>query len=78
MSKLKFEREAIYEGLPVESYYTYNGIYTYKEFSRDMHGKGQGIRHSGVGGHNKNGVTDNAIKNVVRIAINMMIHAVMR
>ena len=49
MSNLKFEREAMDSGVPVESYYTDNGIYTSKDFTRDMYCKGQVIRKSGVG-----------------------------
>ena len=43
-----------------------------------IHGKGQVIRHSGVGGPHHNGVVENTIKNVVRIAKTMTIHAVLR
>ena len=64
--------------MPVESYSTYNVIYTSKEFNRELHVKGQEIRHSGVGGHHYNMVTDNKINNVVRISITMMIHAALR
>ena len=31
-------------GVSVESYYIYNGIYTSKEFTRDLHGKIQKIK----------------------------------
>ena len=65
-------------GVTVKSYYIDNGIYTSKEFTRYLHGKGQGISHSGLGGHNHNGVEKNVINNVVRISRTMMIHAVMR
>ena len=41
MSKLNFEREAMGAGVPVESYYTDNDICTFKDFTRDMNGKGQ-------------------------------------
>ena len=78
ISKLKFEMEAMGSILPVGRYYIDNGIYNSKEFTRDLNGKGQGIRHSGVVGHHKNGVADNSIKNVVRISRTMMIHADLR
>ena len=65
VSKLKFEREAMGSEVPVERYSTYNDIYTSKQFNIDLHGKVQGIRHSGLGGHHQNGVTDNEINNVV-------------
>ena len=53
---------------------TDNFIYTSKEFTRELNGKGQLIRHSRVGGHYHNVVEYNSIKNVVRISIIMMIH----
>ena len=40
-----------------------------------MYSRGQGIRHIGVGGHHKNSVAYNAIKNVVIIDRTMMIRA---
>ena len=60
-------------GVPVDIYCTYNGIYTSKEFTRELHGKVQVIIHSGVGGNYHNGVAYNSINNVVRIARTMMI-----
>jgi hypothetical protein len=77
-SKLKYEREAMSTGIQVQSYSSDNGIYTSKEFMRELHTKGQGIKHSGVGGHHHNGVAENSIKNVVRLARTMMIHAALR
>ena len=65
-------------GVPVDRYFMDNGIYTSKQFTRDLHGNGQVIRHSGVGGRHHNGVSDNAIKNVVRISRTMIIHAALR
>ena len=65
-------------GVPVESYSTDNGIYTSKAFTRELHSKGQEIRHSVVGGHRQNRVADNAIKNLVRISRTVMIHAALR
>ena len=78
MSKFKFEREAMGAGVPVESYYTGNGIYTSKDCNRELRGKGQGIRHCVVVGHNHNGLAYNAIKDVVIISITMIIHATLR
>ena len=78
MYKLKFEREAMGVGFPVNIYSTYNVIYSYKEFNRDLHVKFQVIRHSGVGGHHHNWVAYNEINNVVRISRTMMIHATLR
>ena len=78
ISKLKFENEAMGAGVPVESYSTDNGISNSKEFTRYLHVKGQGIRHSEVGGCHHNGISYNAIKNVVRIDITMMVHSALR
>ena len=75
MPKLKFEREALGAGVPVESYSTDNAIYTSKDFTTELHDKDQGIRHNIVGVYHNNGVSDNENKNVVIIARTMMIHA---
>ena len=65
-AKLRFEREAAAVGVHVRAYCTDNGVYTSKEFVAELASKGQGIKHSGVGGHHHNGVAENAIKNSVR------------
>ena len=74
-SKLMFERDAQTSGVTVKAYCTDNGVYTSKEFMKELDASGQGIKHSGVGGHHHNGVAENGIKNVVRIARTLMIHA---
>ena len=56
MYNLKFDMESMGEGVPVESYSTDNGIYNSKDFTRYFNGKGQGIRHIGVGGNHHNGL----------------------
>ena len=77
-SKLIFECEALQLGIDVLNYQTDNGIYTSQEFLKEMIEKGQGLKHSGVGGHHHNGPAKNAIKNVVRKATTMMIHSALR
>jgi hypothetical protein len=77
-AKLRFEREAAAAGVHVRAYCTDNGIYTSKEFAAELSSKGQGIKHSGVGGHHHNGVAENAIKNTVRTGRTMMIYAALR
>ncbi len=74
-SKMSFEREALQVGVGVANYQTDNGVYTSQEFLKELIEHGQGIKHSGVGGHHHNGPAENAIKNVVRWATTMMIHA---
>ena len=54
-SKLIFECEALQLGIDVLNYQTDNGIYTSQEFLKEMIEKGQGLKHSGVGGHHHNG-----------------------
>ena len=78
MSKLKFEREAYTARVTVKDYRTDNGIYTSREFAKELESKGQGITHSGVGGHHHNAVAENGIKHIVRSAWTMMIHAALR
>ena len=77
-AKLTFEREALQVGVQVKDYQTDNGVYTAKEFLEELTKEGQGIKHSGVGGHHHNGVAENNIKTVVRRAQTMMIHAALR
>ena len=55
-----------------------NGVYTSQEFLKELISNGQGIKHSGVGGHHHNGSAENAIKNIQRKARTMMIHAALR
>jgi Reverse transcriptase (RNA-dependent DNA polymerase) len=77
-TKHLFERDAASAGVIVQAYNTDNGVYTSKEFLHELAEKGQGHRRSGVGGHHHNGVAENAIKNVIRSARTLMIHAALR
>ena len=77
-SKLEFEREAHQLGITVKNYQTDNGVYTSQEFLKELIESGQGLKHSGVGGHHHNGPAENAIKNVIRTSTTMMIHAALR
>ena len=77
-SKTKFEREALTCGVDVQAYHTDNGVFTSKEFMRELAEKGQGITLSGVSAQFQNGAAENAIKIVVRNARTMMIHAALR
>lgn len=77
-TKHLFERDAVTAGVMVQAYNTDNGVYTAKEFLHELAEKGQGHRKSGVGGHHHNGVAENAIKNVIRSARTLMIHAALR
>jgi Reverse transcriptase (RNA-dependent DNA polymerase) len=77
-AKVKFEREAITAGVTVQAYHTDNGVFTSKEFMRELAEKGQGITLSGVSAQFQNGAAENAIKIVVRNARTMMIHATLR
>ena len=77
-SKLTFERQAAAQGIDIKTYQTDNGIYTSRQFMAELNEKGQGIKHSGVGGHHHNGVAENGIKIVVYMARTMMIHSALR
>ena len=77
-AKLNFERDALSAGVEVKSYNSDNGIYTSKEFMKELVKKGQGLKLSGVGAHHHNGVAENAIKIVVTTARTIMIHAAIR
>jgi hypothetical protein len=77
-SKLKYEREALSEGVQVKGYSSDNGVFTAKDFMDELLNQGQSVRRSGVGGHHHNGVAENAIKNVSSTTRTMMIHAALR
>jgi hypothetical protein len=77
-SKQQFERDALAAGVIVKGYNTDNGIYTAAEFQAELSRLEQSIWYSGVGGHHHNGVAENAIKNTVRSACTLMIHAALR
>ena len=78
MFNIKFEREAMGAGLPVDIYSTDKFTYTFKKFNIELYNKGQLISHIGVVGHYQNGVVENAINNAVRISITMMTDAKLR
>jgi hypothetical protein len=77
-SKLKFECKAMGAGVQVKDYNSVNGVYTSKAFIKELHTKGQGIKQGGVRGHHHHGFAKNYIKNVVRLAPTIMIHAALR
>ncbi len=56
LSKLKFERDSMGVGVVIKRYCTDNGVYTSREFMKEIHKNNQSICHSGVGGHHHNGV----------------------
>ena len=48
-------------GVSIKRYCTDNGVYTSREFLKEIYKNGQNIRHSGVGGNHHNGVAERAI-----------------
>ena len=74
-AKLTFERECLQHGVQVTQYHTDNGIYSSKEFMKELAEKDQGHRICGVSAHHQNGAAENGIKIVVHKARTMMIHA---
>lgn len=78
LSKLKFERESMGSGVSIKRYCTDNGVYTSREFLKEIHRNGQNIRHSGVGGHHHNGVAERAIGTVMRTANTILLHTALR
>ena len=77
-SKMKFEREAMTGGVQVQAYHTDNGVFTSKEFMKELAEKGQGLKLSGVSAQFQNGAAENGIKIVVRYARTMMLHAALQ
>jgi hydrogenase maturation factor HypF (carbamoyltransferase family) len=70
-SKIKFEREAMTNGVSLISYHADNGIYTSKEFMKQLANEEQGMKFSGVSAQFHNGVAENAIKIVTQKAHTM-------
>ena len=50
-SKILFERQALSAGVQIKLYCTDNGIYTSKDFLKELNHQEEGIRLTGVGGH---------------------------
>jgi hypothetical protein len=76
--KLHFERVAAAIGVTFRACCADSHVYTSQEFATGLASKGQGIRHSGVGGHHHNGVAKNAINHTVRTARTLIIYVGLR
>ena len=77
-AKQAFEREALTAGVSILDYHTDNGIYTSKEYLKELHTAGQGHSLSGVGAHHQNGTAEVSIKHTIQVARTLMIHAALR
>ena len=77
-SKMKFERDAMTNGVAEQAYHTDNGVFSSKEFMKELSEKGQGLTLSGVSAQFQNRAAENGIKIVVRYARTMMLHAALR
>ena len=77
-SMMNFEIETLSLGMEVKQYQTDNGIYTSKEYLKELDKKGQGICLSGVGEHHQNGVAETSIKLTSYKARALLIHAALR
>ncbi|MGH3053715.1 MAG: hypothetical protein ACRDL7_01895, partial [Gaiellaceae bacterium] len=77
-SKLMFERMASSHGVHVRNYRGDNGVFTSRDFRRQLEIQKQGLTLSGVGAHHQNGVAERAIKTVTTHARIMMLHAALR
>ena len=75
LGKTAFERFAMDHGVSIKNYHSDNGVYTAKEYMKELASKGQGIKHSGVGAKWQNSYGENAVKLVVTRARAMMLHA---
>ena len=62
----------------IKGYHTDNGIFNSSEFMEELLKKQQKIRFSGAGASNQNGAAERAIKTVVTMARNMLMHAALR
>ena len=62
----------------IKGYHTDNGIFNSSEFMEELLKKQQKIRFSGAGDSHQNGAAEHAIKTVVAMARNMLMHAELR
>ena len=74
-SKQLFEQMAYSHGVRVNNYYSDNGIFTSKEFSKHLAQDDQSITFSGVGAHHQNAVAERNLKTVIYQARIMLLHA---
>jgi hypothetical protein len=74
VSKKLFETLAQSYGVTIESYLADNVPFNSREFTQDLHSKGQKIDLSDVGAHHQNGVAERAIKTVTSLARVMLLH----
>ena len=74
-AKINFDREAQSQGVVIKGYHTDNGIFNYSEFMYKLLKKQQNIRFSGAGASHQNGAAERAIKTLVTMSRNILIHA---
>ncbi|MGH3054777.1 MAG: hypothetical protein ACRDL7_07350, partial [Gaiellaceae bacterium] len=65
-------------GVHIQNYRGDNGVFTSRDFRRQLELQHQGLTLSGVGAHHQNGVAERAIKTVTTHARIMMLHAALR
>ena len=74
-SKQIFERDAIGQGIVIQTYQSDNGIFKAIEFVAEIEKSFQLQKFAGVGAHHHNGIAENAIRTVTEHARAMMLHA---
>ena len=70
--------EAQSQGVVIKGYHTDNGIFNSSEFIEELLKKEQKIRFSGASASYQNGESERAIKTVVTMSRNMLMHAALR
>ena len=77
-AKLTFEMEAQIQGMEIKGYHTANGIFSALEFMEELLKNQKKIRFSGENDSHQNGASERAIKTVVTMPRNILMHAALR
>ena len=78
VGKHALEREAHSLGFRIRSFLTDNGVFKAQNFLADVRQKNQTIQFCGVGAKHQNGIAENHIGTISRLARSMMIHSALR
>ena len=76
MSKVFFERAAHTEGVEIKSYKADNGAFKTKQFMQYVAHCEQGIKFSGVGAYQQNGIAESHIRTICNMAKSMLLNAI--
>ena len=73
-SKILCERDALHNGVMVQTHHTDNGVFKSKDFIAEITKHDQDLKFCGIGMHHQNGVAESSIRTVTQMAHTMMLH----